>query len=101
MDASHLYSLTDFSRNQFSSLHSYCFEANEAISTGEEIGTGDPVEYLVVIDNLESTEKWDSIRNALVSRPSKSVIIVITNDESIALHCADKKELVFNVRCLS
>ncbi|PUZ44337.1 hypothetical protein GQ55_8G079000 [Panicum hallii var. hallii] len=101
MDASRSYSLTDLSRNQFSSLHPYClFEANEAISTGEEIGIGDPVEYLVVIDNLESTEKWDSIRNALVSRPSKSVIIVITNDESIALHCADKKELVFNVRCL-
>ncbi|RLM69378.1 hypothetical protein C2845_PM17G07480 [Panicum miliaceum] len=101
MDASHPYSLTNFCENQVSSFHSYCFEANEAISsTGEEIGIGDPVEYLVVIDNLQSTEKWDSIRNALVSRPSKSVIIVITNDESIALHCADKEELVFNVRCL-
>ncbi|CAN6371448.1 unnamed protein product [Urochloa humidicola] len=104
MDASHPNSFTDFCGSHFSSLHSHHFEADEDdISSGDEMVIGDPVEcheYLVVIDNLHSTEQWDLIRHALVSRPSESAIIVITNDESIAIHCADKKELVFNVKGL-
>ncbi|KQJ88888.1 disease resistance protein RPP13 [Brachypodium distachyon] len=55
---------------------------------------------LVVIDDLRSTEDWDLIKSELVSRHSKSVIVVITSEAKIATHCADNEELVLNVKGL-
>ncbi|TVU20862.1 hypothetical protein EJB05_30463, partial [Eragrostis curvula] len=54
---------------------------------------------LVIIDDLQSKEQWDSIRDNLVT-PSDSLIIAITTESSIAAHCADSEELVYNVRGL-
>jgi hypothetical protein len=45
---------------------------------------------LIVIDNLQSVEDWDSINAALGLRSAKVHTIVITNEASIAIHCADK-----------
>lgn len=55
---------------------------------------------LVVIDGLQSTEEWDLIRHYLVSTPSRSIIVVITTEESIAIHCADREEAMYNVKSL-
>ena len=57
---------------------------------------------IVVIDGLQSIQEWDLIQSSLVSRHSKSrtVIIVITTEASIATYYADKEELVFNVKTL-
>lgn len=55
---------------------------------------------LIVIDNIQSTEEWDMIESALLSGTSKTIVVVITTEASIALHCADKAELAFNVKCL-
>jgi hypothetical protein len=95
---SHPFNLRDFSRSLLLDIHS------------EAMGIKDPIEEchkllkehqcLVVIDDLQSVEEWDLIQPALVSRHSKSVIIVITTDERIATYCADDEEVVFNVKCL-
>lgn len=99
VDISRPFNIRDFSRNLLLEFQSDPLRANE-----------DPIKEckkylknhrcLVVIDYLQSAEEWDLIQSALVSRPSGSVIIVITTNASIALHCADKEELVFNVKCL-
>lgn len=102
VDISHPFNLRDFSRSLLFQFNSHSLKANEAI---------DPVEQcrnllkdrrcLVVIDDLQLTQEWGTIRAALLSRPTESVIIVITNEEKIAFHCADRKDLVFNVKALS
>ncbi|GJM95946.1 hypothetical protein PR202_ga12742 [Eleusine coracana subsp. coracana] len=55
---------------------------------------------LVIIDDLQSKEEWDMIQDALISRPSRSVMVVITNEEKIASYCADRNDLIFNAKGL-
>ncbi|OEL18090.1 putative disease resistance protein [Dichanthelium oligosanthes] len=98
---SHPFNLKDFSRSLLLNFHSVSIEP---------MGIKDPIQEchkllkehqcLVVIDDLHSMEEWDLIQPALVSRHSKSVIIVITTEESIATYCADNEEDVFNVKGL-
>ncbi|CAL4994130.1 unnamed protein product [Urochloa decumbens] len=98
---SHPCNLRDFSRSLLLDFHSV---------SAEPVGIKDPIQEchklvkehrcLVVIDDLRSTEEWCLIQPAIVSRHSKSVIIVITTEESIAEYCADNKEVVFNVKGL-
>uniref|UniRef100_A0A0A9DFR8 Disease resistance protein RPM1 n=1 Tax=Arundo donax TaxID=35708 RepID=A0A0A9DFR8_ARUDO len=95
------FNVRDFSRSLLWDIDS---------ASTEDTGIKDPIQEchkllkehkcLVVIDDLQSTEEWDLIQPALVSRHSKSVIIVITTEQSIATHCADNEEVVFNVKCL-
>ncbi|KAF2911628.1 hypothetical protein DAI22_11g194100 [Oryza sativa Japonica Group] len=56
--------------------------------------------FLIVIDGLQSTEEWDLIKSTLLSGNSESFIIVITNEESVARHCAVEDNFVFNVNGL-
>lgn len=51
-------------------------------------------QWLLVIDDLESMEDWDVIKANLISRATKSCIIVITRDESVARHCASSDDAV-------
>ncbi|KAF8749754.1 hypothetical protein HU200_012554 [Digitaria exilis] len=55
---------------------------------------------LLVIDGLRSKEDWDLIEPNLLSRASKSCIIVITREESIARHCAMSEDAMYNVQGL-
>jgi len=55
---------------------------------------------LVVIDGLQSTDEWDLIRHYLVSIHSRSIIVVITTEASIAIHCANREEAMYNVKSL-
>lgn len=101
VDVIHPFNLRDFSRSLLLDFHSEPVQA---------MGTKDPTQEcrkilkdsrcLVVIDDLQSVKEWDLIQPALVSRPSGSIIIVITTEASIATHCADNEGAVFNVKGL-
>lgn len=51
-------------------------------------------QMLLVIDDLGSMEDWDVIKANLISGATKSCIIVITRDESVARHCATSDDAV-------
>jgi hypothetical protein len=53
---------------------------------------------LLVIDGLERMEQWDKIYTALKLGAAKGRTIAITRQKSIALHCADKPDLVCHVK---
>nr|BAD61962.1 putative Pib [Oryza sativa Japonica Group] len=56
---------------------------------------------LVIIDEVHSKEDWDSITDAnLITATSKSCIVVITTQESVAVHCAGANGLVCSITCL-
>lgn len=52
---------------------------------------------LVIINGLQSTHDWDSIKAALLSEPPKGCILVITNEESVATHCVEEEEGVLSM----
>ncbi|KAE8817898.1 Disease resistance protein RPM1 [Hordeum vulgare] len=109
VDVSHPFNLRDFSRSLLLDFHSESFQAKEAASN-DTIRSKNPIQEcrdllekhhcLVVIDDLQSKEEWDLIKAALLSRSSRSVIIAITTEASIATCCVDKEDLVFNVKGL-
>ncbi|RCV39004.1 hypothetical protein SETIT_8G187600v2 [Setaria italica] len=55
---------------------------------------------LIIIDDLRSKEDWDLIEGKLILRASKSCIIVITREESVARHCATSDHAVCRVKGL-
>lgn len=55
----------------------------------------------IVIDGLQSTQEWESIKGALgLETIKRHVILVITNEESVAKHCATEIKLVYNIKGL-
>ena len=108
VDVSHPFNLRDFSGSLLLGFHSVSLQTKDAYRATMRIK--DPIQEchmfmkkypcLVVINNLQSTEEWDLIEASLVSRPSKTVIIVLTTEASIATHCAHSKEDVLNVKGL-
>lgn len=99
VDVTHPLDLKDFYRSLLLQFGSYSFEANQD-TVSECHGLLKDHRCLLVVDGLRSKEDWDLIHEALAFRPSESVIIVITNEESTALYCADRKDFVFNVKAL-
>lgn len=55
---------------------------------------------LVVIDDLRSKDDWDLIEGKLILRGSRSCIIVITREESVARHCTTSDNAVCRVEGL-
>jgi GTPase SAR1 family protein len=106
------FNLRDFSRSLLLDFQSESLQANEIAPSRSMVGIKDAAQKcyqllstrhcLVIIDGLHSTQEWDSIQSSLVSRhyKSKTVIIVITTEASVATYCADDDELVFNVKAL-
>jgi GTP-binding protein EngB required for normal cell division len=60
------------------------------------------IRCLVVIDDLRSMQDWDLIKATFLSEPSNcSTIVVITNEEKVAMHCVENdKNQVANIRSL-
>ncbi|XP_071674536.1 uncharacterized protein [Lolium perenne] len=61
---------------------------------------------LVVINGLEARKDWDEIKTTFLSKPTKwtrtkSSIIVVTEDETVAKHCApDQPNRLFDIKAL-
>ncbi|CAM0947436.1 unnamed protein product [Alopecurus aequalis] len=108
VDVSHPFNLRDFSASLLLGFHSKSLRPKDAYRV--TMGTKDPIQEcrnflskypcFVVLNNLQSTEEWDLIEDSLVSRPSTSVIVVLTNEAGTAAHCARSKEDVLNVKGL-
>ncbi|RLM58377.1 putative disease resistance protein RXW24L isoform X2 [Panicum miliaceum] len=59
--------------------------------------------YFIVVDGLQSTEEWNLIKLAFdfETRSNKiNIVIIITNEESVADYCAEDKKSVWNVKGL-
>jgi hypothetical protein len=52
----------------------------------------------LVVDGLEDMKQWDEIYTALKLGAAKGRTIAITEQKSIALHCADNADLVCHVK---
>lgn len=104
VDVSQPFNLRELSRSLLLNFHS------ESLQASSEIRIKNPIQEcrdlleqhncLVVIDDLQSKEEWDLIKAALLPRSSRSIVITISTEVSIATWCADNEELVFNVKSL-
>jgi hypothetical protein len=109
VDVPHPFNLTDLSRRLLMDFHSDDLAAKETMIIGMMEGK-DPIQEcrkllhqdvcFVVIRGLHSIDDWDLIKVALLTERVKGYIIVITNEKSVATHCAQRKEGVINVKGL-
>ena len=100
VDVTHPFNLRDFSRSLLLDFYSEPVQAMGIRDPTQECHKIIEDNRCLVIDDLQSMEEWDLIQAALVSRPSRSIIIVITTEASIATHCADNEGVIFNVKGL-
>jgi hypothetical protein len=109
VDVPQPFNLMGFCRRLLMDFHSTDLEANETALIDMMEGQ-DPIQLcreflqqekcVTVIDGLRSSNDWDLINAAFLAKPIKGRILVITNEESIALHCADSKNYVININGL-
>jgi hypothetical protein len=110
VDVGYPFNMTDFSRSLLMDFHCDNLEAKEAAAMGMMEGH-DPAEEcrkfmcqvkcFVVICGLRSNQDWDLIKAAFLSEPIQGCILVITNEASVARHCADNRNnRVVNVKGL-
>jgi hypothetical protein len=103
------FNLTEFCRRLLMDFHSTDFEARETALIDMMEGQ-DPIQLcreflqqgkcVAVIDGLCSTNDWDLIKDAFLAKPIKGHILVITNEESIAMYGAYSKNDVINIQGL-
>ena len=109
VDVPRSFNLMDFSRRLLMDIHSADLETKETMIIDLMEGQ-DPIQLcreflqqdkcIVVIDGLRSKDDWDLIKAAFLAKRIEGHIVVITNEESIALHCVDSKDDVINVQGL-
>ncbi|CAM0870686.1 unnamed protein product, partial [Alopecurus aequalis] len=97
VDVQHPFNLTDFCWSLYLDFYSDNPEAKQIAAVGMIKGQ-DPVaecrkflceqKCFVVINGLHSKDDWDSIKDAGLSEPTKSCIVVIASDKMVAMHCA-------------
>ena len=90
------FNLKVFAQRLFLEFHSNDIRANEikAVGTmGEACLIQRCCEFLseedcfVVVNGLRSMGDWDSIKTKFLSKPTKGCILVVTNEETVAMHC--------------
>ncbi|XP_044425608.1 uncharacterized protein [Triticum aestivum] len=94
VNVSHPFNLKYFCQDLLSDFHS----EKDPIKECHQLLIQD--RCLIVIDGIRYKKEWDLIKKSMVPRSSKSVIIVITTEASIATYCANNRQLVFNVKGL-
>lgn len=109
VNVSRPFNLRDFSGSLLSDLDPEALQAKGTSDFGM-MGIKDPIQecckllhedkFLVVIDGLQSTDEWDLIKAALPNGSCTSCVIVVTDEASVATHCAVPDDAVFNVKGL-
>ncbi|XP_024318717.1 uncharacterized protein LOC100829248 isoform X2 [Brachypodium distachyon] len=104
------FDLTEFSRRLLVGYHSHDLRTPEiaavAIIEGQDTVHGcrqilREITCLLIIDGLRSKDDWDLIRASFLSEHNDHTMIVISNEASVATHCASRDECrVFNVKGL-
>ncbi|CAL4995261.1 unnamed protein product [Urochloa decumbens] len=95
VDVSHPFNIRDFAWSLLLDLHSGSLQHSSMLRFRDPIQECSDLlkehACLIVIDGLQSTEEWDSIKAALAFEhdQNQSRIIVITIDESVATYCSD------------
>uniref|UniRef100_A0ACD5TRE5 Uncharacterized protein n=1 Tax=Avena sativa TaxID=4498 RepID=A0ACD5TRE5_AVESA len=107
VDVPHPFDLTEFCWRLLLDFHSDDLQAKETASVAMMKGQN-PVQEchkflrehrcLVVVNDLRSKDHWDAIRDACLLETIEGCIIVICNQESVAIHCVNVKERAFNVK---
>ncbi|OEL12710.1 hypothetical protein BAE44_0026271 [Dichanthelium oligosanthes] len=108
VNVSRPFDLRDFSRSLHSELNPASKDQimstmNDPIEECREyLGRQENSSYFIVIDGLRCTEEWELIRPTFDSRKVDGVVIIITNEESVAHHCAAEYKVwkVWNVKGL-
>ncbi|WVZ50547.1 hypothetical protein U9M48_001789 [Paspalum notatum var. saurae] len=95
VDVSHPFNIRDFSWRLLLDLYS------GSLQHGSMLRIRDPIQEcrrllkkyacLIVIDGLQSTEEWDSIKTTLAieDKQDRNRIIVIANEETVASYCSE------------
>jgi hypothetical protein len=106
VDVPHPFSLAELSLRLLRTffLDYYPSEYQERVMIGILEGDRDPIQecvlflqqqfkeaWLLVLDGLCSTDDWDII-NATFGLDSRGFTIVVTNDQHVAMHCANKND---------
>ncbi|XP_037417117.1 disease resistance protein Pik-2-like [Triticum dicoccoides] len=109
VDVPHPFDLAGFYQRLFLDFHSDDIQAKEKVAVGimegqDHIQACDRLlrqhARLVVIDGLQSTHDWDLIKTNLLMGYTKSCIVVITYEASVARHCVEKESQMVNIKRL-
>lgn len=110
VDVPHPFNLKVFAQRLFLDFHSNDIRANEIKEVGTMGESGiiqrcceflSEEDCLVVINDLQSVDDWDMIKSKFLSKPTKGCILVITNEEAVAMYCVkDHQSKALNVKDL-
>jgi hypothetical protein len=101
------FSLMTFSRRLLMDFYSDDLQAMEAAAVGIMQGQDLYEEcrkilrakkYFVVIDGLQSTDEWDTIKQEFFPRRVDGCVVVITHEAKVAKHCQVDEQRRVNVR---
>lgn len=85
------FNLRDLSRNLLLGLHSGSLQRASMLRIKDPVqecrGLLQHNRCLIVINGLQSTEEWDSIKADLVGQSHESLIVVTAHDENVAGYC--------------
>ncbi|CAO2141470.1 unnamed protein product [Urochloa humidicola] len=94
VDVPNPFNLRELSRNLLLDVHSGSLQRASMLRIKDSVrecrGLLQHYRCLTVINGLQSTEEWDSIKADLAGHSHQSLIIVIAHEESVARYCSNE-----------
>ncbi|CAL4990429.1 unnamed protein product [Urochloa decumbens] len=98
VDVPHPFNLVSFSRSILLCMYPEPLQIEDPIQECQKLLQQD--QYILVVNGLQSKEVWDLINAKLICKASRSCVVVITMEESIATHCAVTDNAVCHIKGL-